>query len=443
MAMSMPAPDLAARLALRPAPLLAGLLALALAAPAAAAGSTWTVDDDGPADFPDIATAIASVAPGDTLLVQPGSYAAFTLGKRLQIVGPAAGPRPFVAGRSQVAGTAHVLLAGLSLESLTLWGCPGPLVVDDCALGPLDVLDGDSALEVVSCTQVLVSRSQLQGGQQTVDRNATSQHGLRAIASDVEAVGCTIAGGAGFDGVFGFIQDGGTGGDGVIVRHGSRVELVDCPAIAGGRTGECAGFVCTDGDAGNGITVMPDGLVIVRGRSTDTVDGGGCYCEPPFYGQPGHALSATAGTAVLSGAVFGTLEPYGIEADGDSLLVQPTVPEPFLALDGGLAPGAAVSLRLHGPAGSLAVLVVATQFGLAPLGSYGAPLWADPATLLLLVPVPLAGQETPVTLTSSLPPVAGLVGLAIPLQAAFPGLPDALAPSKSLLSNPVALVVRF
>ncbi len=62
-------------------------LALTLLAPLSAAG-VGTVDDDQPADFPDIQSAIDQVSGGDVLLIQPGIYSAFTLTKRLSLVGP-------------------------------------------------------------------------------------------------------------------------------------------------------------------------------------------------------------------------------------------------------------------------------------------------------------------------------------------------------------------
>ncbi len=71
---------------------------LLLACCATAALDTWTVDDNGPADFNQISTAVASVAAGDVLLVEPGTYDGFVLQKRLSILGRAGGPRPHVTG---------------------------------------------------------------------------------------------------------------------------------------------------------------------------------------------------------------------------------------------------------------------------------------------------------------------------------------------------------
>src|SRR5215475_8711759 len=110
------------------------LVGLALLLAAAARAGTFTVDDDGPADFPSITAAIAAVAPGDVLLVMPGTYDAFVLDKPLTILGPGAGPRPVVLGQSSVTASS-VTLAGLRLQALVLSGVTGHASVDDCLIG--------------------------------------------------------------------------------------------------------------------------------------------------------------------------------------------------------------------------------------------------------------------------------------------------------------------
>lgn len=420
------------------------MLVLALASLLAlAAGTTWTVDDDGPADFPDISSAIGSVAAGDTLLVQPGEYGAFVLGKRLTILGPAGGQRPHVTGRSEIAGAAQISLGGLHFDALTLWSVPGAVVVDDCALGPQVSPDNEAALEIQSCKSVLVSRSAIQGAQATIPTAGLSQHGLRVVHGDVTVADCTISGGAGRDGDSIFENDGGHGGHAVLVRDNSHVVLAGCPSITGGRSGECVGFVCNDGVAGDGVHALIDSLVEVRGSSTDTLDAGSCWCGPPFGGQHGYALRAIDGTAVLSGVSVATQNPLGLSADPLSLIVQPAQAQPFMELAGGLAAGAALQLRMHGPAGSIALLVAGPQLALGSVGGYEGSLWINPASLLVLAPVVLAGQDTPVVLGGTLPSSAGLEGLVMVVQAAHPDVAGALAPQKKLLGNAAPLLVRF
>lgn len=47
----------------------------------AVGSSTWTVDDNGPADFSSIHAAIPVIAENDILLVKAGSYPGFTASK--------------------------------------------------------------------------------------------------------------------------------------------------------------------------------------------------------------------------------------------------------------------------------------------------------------------------------------------------------------------------
>jgi hypothetical protein len=86
---------------------------------------TFTVDDNAPADFASIGTAVASVSPGDVLLVMPGTYDGFFLGKPLTILGPGDGPRPRVIGTT-IVNTSSFTLAGLSLEHVRVSEVEGP-----------------------------------------------------------------------------------------------------------------------------------------------------------------------------------------------------------------------------------------------------------------------------------------------------------------------------
>lgn len=63
----------------------AGLIGLVLGA-TALGQTTWTVDDDGGADFTDIQPAIEAAADGDTVLVSPGTYSGIDmLGKAIEV----------------------------------------------------------------------------------------------------------------------------------------------------------------------------------------------------------------------------------------------------------------------------------------------------------------------------------------------------------------------
>jgi hypothetical protein len=138
-------------------------LAVALATPLP---QVWTVDDDGPADFSSIAKAVLSVSEGDVLLVQPGSYGAFTLDKSLAILAPAGATRPAVKGISTVDGASQCTLVGLSFEVLRLESVPGRVVIDDCKIAPASASWFSTypvALSADHCGSVLVTRTTVNG----------------------------------------------------------------------------------------------------------------------------------------------------------------------------------------------------------------------------------------------------------------------------------------
>src|SRR5690606_32142926 len=118
--------------------------------------------DDGPADFPSIVQAAQSsaVAPGDILLVAPGTYVGFSLGKPLTICGPALGPRPVLT--SPLVVTAQkVELARLTLPGLQLQAVKDGATIEDC------VVQGSTSQQIGLLANqsqpVLVSRSLVRG----------------------------------------------------------------------------------------------------------------------------------------------------------------------------------------------------------------------------------------------------------------------------------------
>lgn len=118
------------------------IAALLLSASSLHAG-TWTVDDDGPADFSSIQAAIDALPAGETILVSPGVYAAFSLDKGMTIFGLAGLPRPRVQGRSVVDGAASFTIAGLRMDGLEATGVAGRGRIDDCEVG-LPVYSGET-----------------------------------------------------------------------------------------------------------------------------------------------------------------------------------------------------------------------------------------------------------------------------------------------------------
>jgi hypothetical protein len=100
-------------------------------------------------------------------------------------------------------------------------------------------------------------------------------------------------------------------------------------------------------------------------------------------------------------------------------------------------------LRVFGPAGALAVVLIDTQPGFSMyrvskgrlVGSGGHPVRHPLATV---------GQDAAVVIPFQLPAsLAGLEGFDVLAQAVFPGVPGILDPAEARFTNVAALIVRF
>jgi hypothetical protein len=128
----------------------------------------------------------------------------------------------------------------------------------------------------------------------------------------------------------------------------------------------------------------------------------------------------------------------------DGTLVEPAEPEPLMKIAGSDFPGGQRIIELHGPEGAACLLVASIAPAYAPLATFDDKLWVGVAGPFLFIPLITTGQDTPVTLTWTVPPsTTGLVGLAIEMQPFFPGIASTLDPGKSLAGNVAELIVRF
>ena len=131
-------------------------------------GTTWVVDDDGPANFADLPAAIAAARDGDVLVLRPGRYSAATLvGKGLAIVGAGAasttieqrGARgPFFSASDLSNGQTLVLanLTGVGRgSSLVLSRLHGLAIVTDVVV---DGREGAVGPQLDQCLQAYLSR---------------------------------------------------------------------------------------------------------------------------------------------------------------------------------------------------------------------------------------------------------------------------------------------
>jgi hypothetical protein len=413
--------------------MLALLVSLALAVPAA---QTWTVDDDGPADFAEISDAIENVAPGDVLLVEPGTYASFLLEEPLTILGRAGGERPHVLGDVRIIAESFTL-AGLDLDRLRVNGVSGRGRIDDCTANVVQDLVQEYAVTVDGCAELVVSRTHAQGSYAYSEGHPNAGGAAMSIrTSNVTLVDCALEGAHGKDQVD-IGPAGGTGGVGLRVSEAAQV-LAAGTWIRGGGEGLAAGlFGCFDGYSGAGVFIT-DSALTVRGSAFDPVNAG--PADSICGTHEGFDVHAVGSTVVVSGVAFDA----GNTLFMGSTLVQPAVPEPYVEITGTGAPGGTRTVELHGPPGEVALLAASLSPALVPLGAFEGKAWLDPGALFLVLPVPMAGHETPVLLSWTLPAsTAGIEGLAVELQPFFPGLTGAVNPALKLAGNVAELIIRF
>ena len=186
-----------------------------------------------PAPYATISSAISAAAPGDTVLVRPGTYTGtFWVNRGVHLVGD--GP-----GSPQIRGDVNMVVSGLhedlSLANfkidgrLSVRGWRGAALFQDLhfnpsSRNPLGSIGAPTA-SVRDCDRVVFQSCLIEGrdGVSTIDEGAPGDYGLRVMNSDVALYACRIIGGEGGDqqqshySAFG----GGRGGDGLQVLGGT------------------------------------------------------------------------------------------------------------------------------------------------------------------------------------------------------------------------------
>ena len=412
------------------------MLALILTALIAPVANTWTVDDDGPADFTQIADAVAAASPGDVLLVEPGLYDAFNLDKRLSILGRTGPTRPHVVLLSVVSAPGFTL-AGLDFEALQVAGVSGRGRIDDCRIGYAGDAYVHHALDVDGCSELVISRTAVFGSHHYSNYYAGGA-AARISTSNVALVKCDLKGAKGYD-----AQDsgehGGPGGAGLTVADAGRVLVIATP-IKGGYEGYGSLFNCVDGPSGDGLEVFTQSLVVLRGAP-----GASGFVAPgsadDLCGQHyGWCMQIQQGTVITSGV---DVDAKNVQLVGGTL-IQPAVPEPLLVMDGPDVPGAQKAIELFGPEGATCILVASLSPTYAPLGQFDDKLWVGLSGVYLLATLVTTGQQQPVVLSFQVPTsFSGLEGLVLEMQPFFPGMPSSIEPGKSVAGNVAELIVRF
>ena len=402
-------------------------LVLSLAAAPLAAQATWTVAAAGGGDFSTLAAAVADeqVHDGDSLLVEPGTYGPFVTGKALTIIGRAGGSAPHVTDESRIDGAARATLAGLQLDELILLHIPGRAALEDVDVGHFFIqsfgLFNDS-FRIEDCAEVVVSNSNLRG--KTGDENWIESPGVHVRDSRVSLVKCTIQGGDGGDGDFGF-----PGQPGVLVLDGSVAVVAGC-TITGGSGGMGREFCLSQG--AYGIEIEHSTLWIC-GEGADVIAGG--------HDCPSGQVEAVGGwfsQVTVSGVtLFEPALTSGLLATGT--VVFPNPEQPFLFVGGDPTPGAVRRLNVTGPQGATALVFFSLQplFAELPKLTSG-PLWLDPSAPLIMLPLVLSGPHQPVTVNLPLPRQPAYAGITAWVQGFV-----AAGGGQFLDTNPASIVLRF
>lgn len=251
---------------IRGARALALALLLVAAAPLASAQSQWIVDAAGGGQFTTLQAAIDAAAPGDVLLVLPGTYSAAVLTKELSILGDPAVARPHLV--SFVVKSAPAFrLAHLELRRLHVRDVPGRSVIDDCRFDGACIYDqvagtGDLVL-LEGADDLVLSRSTLDDG---FDFALNACGTLRVRGGTLNLVDCFVDGGT-FGGGIG-PHASSSGRPAMIVEQGARVWIAASTLWGGdGHNGDGGGG--ESGSAGAALVVASGAEVDLRGTAAD------------------------------------------------------------------------------------------------------------------------------------------------------------------------------
>jgi hypothetical protein len=175
-------------------------------------------------------------------------------------------------------------------------------------------------------------------------------------------------------------------------------------------------------------------VCVVRGTSSTVLQGG--HEGQGIGALPAWATATGYGTLVLSGVSY---FPQSFSVLLDVQMPQPA--QPFINLVGNDGPEAFKRLNLYGPEGTPLLLFASLNPAQLALPTpVDGTIWVDLSTPLLILPFVLAGQETAVNLTFTLPAsLTGFEGLGVTFQGFAAGMG---ATGNHLATNPAHLLVR-
>lgn len=313
---------------------------VSLALPAAA--STWIVDDDGGVgvNFTDLPPAIAAAQPGDVLLVRAGTYSGFACTKALRILGE---PGVHCSGVSTWSGSSSGSVGVLTdfvfdtTGMLTVSNCQGPMV--------LQRFEGSLKIDASSDVRMLDSSTRVRlvvtGSRLELARTSCLGYspGNSTQPSDGYPALSVISGFA-------------------------HIALSDLRGGDGGDLKYDPSSTWPPGTGGPGLQLLANGTAVVVGTPNHLIQGGDAGEDPTllFCGEGGNGadVASFGGNLWHSGVTFlggSSLHPAcanGQPIVGSNVAVVPE--DPSLELLGATTPGATITFRVRGPAGSNATI---------------------------------------------------------------------------------------
>ena len=376
---------------------------------------TWTVDDDGPADFANLDAAILASSPGDVILVEPGTYDPTTVTHDLTIVATSGEPKPKVLHELVVDGVSDFTLSGFDLYDLRVTGCIGRVRIDDCDLLSWIDFGAYGTFVVEDSAVVVITRTHSEPGYAPMYSGSAA---LRVVDSDVVVVDSRLHGPDGQDDVIS--PD--WGYEGISCWGDSRLTVVACDVSGGNGGWSPKGYHEPGAVAIQGGWSSTTELV-VRGSWLHRIEGG-------YHGGGGQApaVSVPTGSVTWSGV---TMDPVPTSWPA-------AVPaEPFLVLGGSDGPGAERRVQAYGTVGLPFVVVFATEpLDLELAGILGDPLLVSLGHVVTTRATVLQGQAIPANVALPLPTDPAFAGLALDVQ----GL--AVTPLGMFLTNAHQLVLQ-
>ena len=306
---------------MRPSVRSASAIALAILAltPHSSAEGVHIVGAPGLGPFDELQQAVDAAAPGDTLLVAGGQYAAFTIAGKALFVRAAPGQVVRVHGPVVVRDLAPaqvVVLAGLTVDA------PAPSAPVPEGLPALVGLDIAGHLRLEDCSLRAASGFPAPF---TGTSFGAGGDGLRLVdCAQVGLLGCTLAGGAGGGASQGASVDaGGRGGAGVRASGATRLALHECD-LRGGAGGSSLG---SGGDGGHALWLQGQGAFaaggVLLGGSGGHALGTDCS-RPPGNGGHGVHIGAVTETQSKGASFAGGSPGLGLTCGGSGAPGEPT-----------------------------------------------------------------------------------------------------------------------